>query len=152
MKCKKLTNEYLAQKLLGTTWIVPPQTLEAYLFTDDATQKVTDQTVWVINGYDKGYFFGDSYVALNGTDLIHTKMLGSITPLGDVLIAFYSGASNPISGFGKFDGKKFLMQMNTIGTISIAHWSYMVSVRPEDPWYRSLPGLRISVPNFIAQF
>lgn len=151
MKCE-FTNSCLEKRLLNTTWVVPPETLEAYVYTDENKKRVTDQTVWTISGYSNGYFFGDSYVALDGVNLLHTKLLGSVTPLGDVLIAFYSETSNTVSGYGKFTGKKFIMQMNTMGSIGVAHWSYMISVKPGDPFYQSLPSLGISVPTFISQF
>lgn len=150
MKCK-FSDKKLSKQLLNTTWIVPTRTLEAYTYTNNVIVKVADQTVWTIDRYSNGYFFGDSYTAFDAVPTVHTKLLGSVTPFGDVLISFYSEDNN-VSGFGTFDGCEFIMQMNTVSTINAAHWSYMISVRPGDIFYESLPSLGISVPTFISQF
>lgn len=151
------------QYLKDTVWIVPPSTLLAYEYLNGQHVSVLDQTVWVISNYDQGYFFGDSYTNLNGSPSSQRKLVGSITPRGDVYISFYPLSDNVqdtdiVNGIGKFvkhQGKYiFVMQMNSAqNTLTgLSHWSYMISVKPEDYFYRHLPGVNISVPAFIKQF
>lgn len=149
--------------LENSTWIVPPKTLLAYERVGEVNVAVLDQTVWVIYRYDSGYFFGDSYTAINGAATSHTSFVGSITPSGAVYITFYpitgdllsTDVVNGVGEFKKKDGKHvFLMQMNSAQNDSsgLSHWSYMISVDSHDYFYRHLPSLDISVPDFISQF
>lgn len=149
--------------LENTTWIVPPETLLAYEYLSGTSLPVTDQTVWVINSYDKGYFFGYAYASINGAPSSEKKLVGSVTPFGDVYITFFplSGTSvstDLITGVGKFKKKGckyyFVMQMNSAqnNLEGLAHWSYMISVKPDDYFYQHLPGVGLSVPDFIAEF
>ncbi len=152
------------KKLLqDTVWIVPPSTLLAYEYLNGHHVPVSDQTVWVINEYRQGYFFGDSYTTLNGAPSSHRKILGSITPSGDVYISFYPLSNSVqdtdiIEGIGKFEKRRgkyfFTMQMNSAETslAGLSHWSYMISVKPRNYFYKHLPGVDISVPEFISQF
>jgi hypothetical protein len=54
------------------------------------------------------------------------KIVGSITPYGDVPFAFYSD-ENITDGYGTFrkinSEWKFIMQMNSLGIIGLSHWS-----------------------------
>lgn len=147
----------------NTVWIVPPSTLLAYEFSDGNHIPVVDQTVWVISEYSKGYFFGESYTALDGSPSSQRKIVGSITPDGEVYISFYpisdtSQETDIIEGIGTFEKHKgkylFVMQMNSPqnSLTGLSHWSYMISVKPDDYYYQHLPSLDISVPEFIAQF
>lgn len=142
----------------NTTWIVPPQTLLAKNYNLGTTTSVSDQTVWVINTFDQGYFTGDAYTSINQVPDSHTQMVGSITPQGDVLITFYFTKNEPVNGIGVFKkicGKHtFIMQMNTSPTnfSGISHWSYMISAQLGDFFYEHLPGEDMSVPEFINQF
>jgi len=147
----------------NTTYIVPPETLLAIFFNDGTRLPVVDQTVWTINNFTFGYFFGEAYTYLNGNPSSHTKLVGSITTLGDVFITFYplSGSTNStiVNGVGRFekqnDGKYyFLMQMNSAAsaTSGLSHWSYMISVKPGDFFYEHLPGTGGSVTDFLAKF
>ena len=64
-------------------WIVPPETLPAYIYNYSGQLKIIDQTVWKFNFTDNNYIFGDSYTSLNipnETIKYSTyKMAGSIT-------------------------------------------------------------------------
>src|SRR5437868_1313842 len=132
-------------------WVVPQSTLLAYKTVDNTSIEVKDQTIWVINKYKKGYIFGTAYTLINNQPSSETTLIGSITPLGDVLISFHN--NNIItSGQGKFikkDGEwQFLMQMNTLnsissGVIGLSHWSYMVKMEDNDAEY--LPGVNLTV-------
>ena len=66
----------------NTTWIVPPSTLLAYQYSPSSYAAVTDQTVWIIDSYDNGYFFGTSYTAIiDSVSTIYSqkKIIGSVT-------------------------------------------------------------------------
>lgn len=155
-----VSDRKLKSLLTNSIWIVPKQTLKAFFIVNNITTKVKDQTVWVIDSYDSGYFFGTSYTTLNKTPQSKMKLIGSITPNGNVLISFYSGDSM-VTGIGTFSeiGKeyKFLMQMSNIissdGMVQgLTHWSYMESVTRTSYEYQNLPGVGISVPEFISLF
>lgn len=159
---KKSEDKY-KKHLENTVWIVPYATLLAYEYLEGIHIPLSDQTVWVINQVNEDYFFGDSYTALNGSPSSHRKIVGSITPKGDVYITFYplsddtqdTDIVNGIGTFKKHHGKyRFVMQMNSAqNTLTgLSHWSYMLSVKPKNYFYQHLPGLGISVPEFISQF
>lgn len=146
----------------NSTWIVPPQTLLAYLYDNANVTPVSDQTVWVISNYNQGYFSGQSYTAINNSILSKKYLIGSVTSEGKVLITFYSGTSTStdlVSGLGNLNVKSsgqcsFIMQMNSgqNGVSGLTHWSYMIPVNPGDVFYNNLPGTNMSVPEFLAQF
>jgi hypothetical protein len=146
----------------NSTWVVPPQTLLAYLYDNANTTPVSDQTVWVISSYNQGYFTGQSYTAIDNSILSQKYLIGSVTSEGKVLITFYSGSSTNtslISGIGNLNVKSsgqctFIMQMNSgqNGVSGLTHWSYMIPVNPGDVFYNNLPGTNMSVPQFLSQF
>lgn len=152
-----------APQLANTIWVVPQSTLLAYFHAGGSDTATSDQTVWVIDSANKGYFFGTAYPSLNGTPSTSLRMVGSLTPLGDVYITYYptSGSfaeTQVVDGIGRLvrSGGQFvfIMQMNSSqNPISgLSHWSYMVSVTPSSPLYKNLPGVNMSVPDYIAQF
>lgn len=144
------------------TWVVPPQTLLAYLYDNANLTPVSDQTVWVFSAYNQGYFAGQSYTAINNSTLSLRYLIGSVTSEGKVFITFYSGTSTNtdlVSGIGNLNVTSsgqctFIMQMNSgqNGVSGLTHWSYMVPVNPGDAFYNNLPGTQMSVPQFLAQF
>ena len=147
----------------NSTWIVPPQTLLAYLYDNGAATQASDQTVWVISSYNQGYFSGESYTAINENMLSEKYLIGSVTSEGKVYITFYSGTSastDLVSGLGDLSVASsgqctFTMQMNSgqTGVSGLTHWSYMIPVNPGDAYYANLPGTGgLSVPEFLAQF
>jgi hypothetical protein len=146
----------------NSTWIVPPQTLVAYLYDNADFVRVVDQTVWVMSNYNQGYFSGQSYATIDNASLSQTNLIGSVTPQGNVYITFYSStetSSTLITGLGTLTQQSngscyFIMQMNsgTNGTSGLTHWSYMVPVNPGDYFYDNLPSTNMSVPEFLAQF
>lgn len=157
------SSHFYQKHLENTTWIVPPSTLLAYQYEDGTSTAVSDQTVWVIDQYSGGYFFGECYTSINQSQLTQKNLVGSVTPFGDVFITFYpvsgvlinSDVVNGIGSFRKIDGKYcFVMQMNSApnGAGGLSHWSYMISVKPGDYFYENLPGEDMSVPDFINQF
>lgn len=157
--------------LEGTYWCVPPESLPALqLDTDDnALAWTVDQTVWQITGYRTGYFWGvcSTLTRKAGEETaergprsrpVGFAMLGSITPEGRVHLTFlpYSGPASATTGLGRAiphrDGWSLEMQMSTGSGTRMAHWAYMVPVRPEDPAWTSLPGVGISVPEMLEGF
>lgn len=147
---------------INSTWIVPPQTLLAYLYDNGNVTPVSDQTVWVISDYNQGYFRGQSYTAIDSSILSQKYLIGSVTSEGKVYITFYSGTSTStdlVNGIGTLTLKSssqcsFIMQMNSgqNGVSGLTHWSYMIAVNPGDYFYNNLPGTQMSVPQFLAQF
>lgn len=161
--CSQKKEDRYKKYLKNTVWIVPPNTLLAYEYDSGIKIPVSDQTVWVIEDYVQGYFFGSSYTSLDKVPSSQRKILGTITPNGDVYIAFYpltgdtqsTDIVNGIGTFKKYKGSyRFIMQMNSApnSTNGLSHWSYMISVKPGDYLYQHLPGVNISVPEFISQF
>lgn len=158
-----LSHSKLAKLLNNSTWIVPYETLQAFQvinMENNTIIPVSDQTVWKISAYLNGYIFGTSYTTINADPKAKTNIIGSINPYGDVLLSFYNSGANT-SGQGKFtkvnDKWQFIMQMNTLnttdqGVIGLSHWSYMISVTACDKLYHHLPGVCVSVPDFIAKF
>ncbi len=146
----------------NTIWVVPPDSLLAFEYNEGSHTAASDQTVWVIDNFRQGYFFGHSYESINQSELSQMSMLGSVTDQGDVYITFYpvdgEQSSQIVSGIGKFikkDGQYvFVMQMNSSpdDTIGLSHWAYMVSVNKHSCFYQNLPGENMSVPEFLSQF
>lgn len=158
---RKIPSDHKLEEIfINSIWIVPNITLLAYVTVNNISVKASDQTVWTIDKYEGGYIFGTAYVTIDGKPNSKTTLVGSITPLGDVLLAFHD---NDIitSGYGKFkkiNGKwRFVMQANTLNSLSVvivgvSHWSYMIQITKCDPEYFRLPGVNISVPQFISLF
>jgi hypothetical protein len=146
----------------NSTWVVPPQTLLAYLYSNATVTPASDQTVWVISDYNQGYFSGISYTSINNIILSQKYLIGSVTSGGSVYITFYSGTSTStdlVSGIGSMTASSsgqcsFTMQMNSgqSGVNGLTHWSYMIPVNPGDFYYNNLPGTGMDVPTFLAQF
>ncbi len=149
--------------IANTTWCVPPSTLLAYQYSPTSYTSVTDQTVWVIDSYDGGYFFGTSYTAIvNPPDPINyteKKIIGTVTDGGAVYITFIPsgtvGATDLVSGIGTFvslqGSYRFVMQTNAGSTTNgLSHWSYMVSINESSPYYSNLPGVNQSLPYFLT--
>ncbi len=148
----------------NTIWIVPPSTLVAYQYSSSSYTAVTDQTVWIIDSYDNGYFFGNSYTAVinsGSTTYSQKKILGTITRGGAVYITFIPSGSisttdlvNGIGTFADLQGSyQFVMQMNAGSAADgLSHWSFMISINQNSPYYYSLPGVNQSLPEFLSNF
>lgn len=152
----------------NTIWIVPPSTLLAYQYTNASPPtytSVTDQTVWVIDNYDGGYFFGNSYTEIitppSSITYSQKQIIGTVTDGGAVYITFISPGSpaftdlvNGIGVFSKLQGSyQFVMQMNSgDNSQGMSHWSYMISIDENSPYYYNLPGVNQSLPEFLTNF
>jgi hypothetical protein len=144
------------EQFTNSIWIVPRKTLTAYFTLNDEHHKVLDQTIWVINQYDRGYLFGTAYTLLDGQSSSKRTFVGSMTPKNDVLFSFYENGTITV-GQGHFQvcKNRFLMQTNSLesynGTVvGVSHWSYMIPITPCDPEYRKVPGTNMSIPEIIS--
>jgi hypothetical protein len=145
--------------LANTYWYVPAPNLPAVLYnsTTGSQTIVSDQTVFHIEDYVDGYFWGDTVTQLGSSPAVSSALLGSVTPQGKVLLTFTqtSSSSSPsiTNGFGTMERKlgKWMMenQMFTSETVQIGHWAYMVQTRPGLPSWISLPSSGESVPEFL---
>lgn len=142
-------------------WIVPPETLEAYIYNYSGQQKIIDQTVWIFNSTDNNYIFGDCYTSLNipNETIIYSsfKLVGSITNDTDRVQINFTNSNNVTTvGSGNLSYYKnapkksyFTMQMNKKDVI---HWSYMIPITSSDPYYYNLPGTGETMDEFLANF
>jgi hypothetical protein len=145
--------------LLNTYWYVPEENLLAYVVADGAVTQVQDQTVFRITDYDSGYFWGKTVVQIGEGSRTCYSLFGSVTPSGMVLLNFTSDPvtsdSTVTHGSGSMCMKAgeytMLNQMASgTATMQVNHWAYMVQTRPGDPSWESLPGVGVSVPDFLS--
>lgn len=153
-----------------TYWYVPAAYLKAYLYVNGAELPMLDQTVWHLRTAREPdrYIFGRSVASIfpanppAGYQPTYTcnRMLGSITPSGSVYISFIPTSSangtavtTGLGSFGKFkQGLAFEMQMGSGSPdVLAAHWAYMVPCARNQPCFSSLPGVGISIPEFMSQ-
>lgn len=161
-QASKKINKY-KKHLESSIWIVPPPTSFAYSHVDGLQTASSDQTVWVIDQFENGYFFGDAYVSINQNSFSHLHLIGSLTPTGGVNITFYQTNGEfkqleVVTGIGKFkkiDGQYvFVMEMNGPNDEAsrLAPQSFMINVNKGDYFYEHLPGKDMSLPEFLSQF
>ena len=155
--------------LQDSRWYVPTATLPAVELNlqTGTVRAVIDQTVWDIERYTYGYFWGRTIARLirPGTqDPIGgpacLRLLGSVSPDGRVNITFINEdqttALGAVSGIGKLSrggngrSPRFQMQMATGLTSVIAHSSYMDQCRAGQPCQARLPGTDLSLSQFLA--
>ncbi len=77
----------------GTYWYVPEKYLPALLWLTtepESYASISDQTVWHINKFEDGYFFGPLSVKFETFPVLCQFLIGSITPGGRVYITFNS--------------------------------------------------------------
>ena len=109
-------------------------------------------------------FFGMAYTAVINSDFTtysQKKILGTITSGGAVYMTFIPSGSisntDLVNGVGTFvnlqGGYQFVMQMNAGSTTDgLSHWSYMISINENSPYYYNLPGVNQSLPEFLSNF
>lgn len=146
--------------LNGTTWIVPTSGLPAYVYVPEQNQlvPVQDQTVYTITGYRNGYFWGRTAAKLGNNDVSCKALVGSVTPEGQIYLTFtdhpyIDGTSTTTIGIGTMvrKGRQWTManQMSTGSSAQIGHWAYMVQSKPSSASWYSLPGVNMTVPEFM---
>jgi hypothetical protein len=147
----------------NTYWYVTQEDLPA-IATDLATQQhqlVSDQTVWHIQEYFNGYFWGKTVVELTGRRPLCLNMVGSITPHGNVHITFTLSLpdlppelSLKTTGIGRTlrlrNELRFEMQMTTGVATLVTHWAYMRQCQEGEECNQRLPGANIPLQDFLA--
>ena len=148
----------------GTYWYVPPENLQAIKWDTEAPSAYTsidDQTVWHIERFDDGYFFGPVVVKFAGYPRLCQYMIGSITPGGRVYISFNAVQTIPLgspsitTGTGDMVKHRgawtFNMQMASgSSSTQIAHWAFMRQCTPDQQCWNDLPGTEQSIPGLLA--
>jgi len=152
--------------LAGTLWYVPTGTLPAVMLDPAAGTytAIVDQTVWSIESYTAGYFHGIAAVLLKAggrpiAPVQCMRMLGSVTPDGDVQVSFVPKADTDAEGatFGAgklaFDGTRwrFTMQMGSGGASLVAHWSYMDRCATGQACASRLPGTGRPIEDLVSR-
>jgi hypothetical protein len=150
--------------LANSYWIVPPPNLPALLSNTDnggTFIPISDQTVFYIQTYQDGYFWGKTATLLtvagqpSGPNCF--QMVGSVTPEGAVLLSFTPTGSSGVQTTGvgtmRFIKGQWTMenQMST-GSSSgqVTHWAYMAQCATGQPCMQNLPGTDLSVQQMLA--
>lgn len=149
--------------LEDTYWYVPTSGLPAYVFSsgNSKPRRTLDQTVYYISEYRNGYFWGETVAQLGTSDPTCLTLAGSVTPEGAIHLTFIPEGSNltgaPTVGVGKMRKKdrKWTME-NQMSSgpgsrLQVLHWAYMYQSWPRDSSWKSLPGVDMSVREFMAQ-
>ena len=148
----------------GTYWYVPSANLPAVEWDSSDPQNyspILDQTVWHIEHYEGGYFFGTVVAQIGVHPPQCQYLIGSVTPNGTVYITFNSLATVPVgsptltTGVGKMVLKgndwTFNMQMSSgSSSFQVAHWAFMLECTPDDECWTDLPGVQQSLPDFLS--
>lgn len=154
------------QWLADTFWYVPASNLPALLL-DAETEvlvPISDQTVFHITGYRDGYFWGRTVARLQRgpvSSVTCLSLLGSVTPEGRVLLTFtptdLTGQPTVTQGIGQMQLRQgqwtIEPQMSTgpNARFHVIHWAYMTQSDPSQPSWQSVPGVGVSIPEFLAQ-
>ena len=161
------------QWLQNTYWYVPARYLLA--LASNPTLKspipVSDQTVYHIVQFAGGYFWGPtavSYTRLAGSTAAAPaclQLVGSVTPEGKLHLTFTrlpsgtgggSSGSPPTVGVGTMTPQQGAWTMeNQMSTTAgnnllLTHWAYMYECKPAAPCFAALPGVGVSIPDFLA--
>ena len=152
-------------------WYVPDFSLTAYLFEpgNNTLKELSDQTVFHITDYSDGYFWGKTVVDTGKSFPISClSLVGSVTPEGEVLLTFTIAEPDqmtddpmptpaPTQGIGtmrfdpRFGGWTMELQMSTGPTaLQVSHWAYMVQSHEGEPSWESLPGVGVSLLDFLS--
>jgi len=162
------------QWLEGTYWYVPEENLPALQFNPaaaeaEAFQWFSDQTVFHIQRYQNGYFWGKTYVQMtplqqnldqpSSTLTSCSTLIGTVTPEGYVYLSFVldqaPGAVLTTRGVGRMQQREgqwcMENQMSSGVEDLVSHWAYMVQCKAGDPCREQLPGTEYSLQEFIEQ-
>lgn len=133
-----------------TYWIVPTTYLPAFVLANVGGTPhlvpAVDQTVWHIEAVVAGYVFGEVETNIGG-GWIHSTLVGSISPSGNVNFSFTPDDPHDALTIGggtmqQINGDWFFEMQMTSGSaaLSVTHWAYMAQVTPDDAAWSSLPG------------
>ncbi len=145
--------------LANTYWYVPTPNLPATIYnTGTGTLvPVLDQTVYHITGYRSGYFWGQTVTQFGTAAPTSSALVGSVTPQGRVLLMFTSSASS-VEGYGvmirphgQWTMENQMFSSTSSGT-QVGHWACMAQTRPGQSSWRALPGVGVSVPQFLSAY
>jgi hypothetical protein len=150
--------------LADSYWYVPPANLEAILSSTSnggTFIPITDQTVFYIQNYQAGYFWGRVSTLLTIADQTSGpncyQLVGSVTPQGSVNLSFTPTGSSgiPTTGRGtmRFIGHQWTMenQMSTSASEgTVTHWAYMLQCRSDQPCTENLPGTSLTIAEMLA--
>jgi hypothetical protein len=160
------------QWLQNSYWYVPPQYLPAVASNPSFRSPipVSDQTVYRIDHYADGYFWGITAVSFTRAEGSAAstpaclQLVGSVTPEGHVHLTFTllpaggkaTSGSTPTIGIGAMTPKQGAWtmenQMSTVaaGSVLLTHWAYMYQCKPSERCFADLPGVGLSIPEFLA--
>ncbi len=130
--------------LEGTVWYVPTGNLSATMTSadSDAVVPLRDQTVYTIDGYADGYYWGVSRAQLldpgdpasvpPDSDPTCNRMVASVTPEGTLNVSFTpkEGTNGSrVTGIGNMRRRRgewvMQLQMTTGDVFQVTHWAYM---------------------------
>jgi hypothetical protein len=149
-----------------TIWIVPPESLPAIMTSADSRKvtKLIDQTVFSIDGYSGGYFWGVVRAQLMpaSTQLpaepsekpTSKRLAGSVTPQGTLNLSFTPIGSDGdrTTGVGFMqrhdDAWTMELQMTTGTTAQVTHWAYMKYCEKDKKC--PLPAITVGAKAFLA--
>jgi hypothetical protein len=148
----------------GTYWYVPNANLPAVEWDSSDPQNyspILDQTVWHIENYEGGYFFGTVVAQIGLHPPQCQYLIGSVTPNGTVYITFNSLTDPPVgspsltTGVGKMVLKgndwTFNMQMSSGSSSNqVTHWAFMLECTSDDECWTDLPGVQQGLPDFLS--
>jgi hypothetical protein len=151
--------------LANSYWYVPPANLEA-IFSSTSNGgtfiPITDQTVFYIQTYQGGYFWGRVATILtiagqsSGPNCF--QLVGSVTPQGSVNLSFTPTGSSgtPTTGLGtmRFIRRQWTMenQMSTSASGgTVTHWAYMVQCSSGQPCMQNPPGTSLTISEMLTQ-
>src|ERR1700722_5402078 len=157
--------------LSNTYWYMPIQYLLAIASSPSlqAPIPVSDHTVYCIQHYQAGYFWGTTAVSYTtqqsqeATTPSCLQLVGSVTPEGKLHLTFTplpstqmasptptptsDSTSDPTVGIGtmvlQHGAWTMENQMSTTatGSLLLTHWAYMYQCKPEEPCFSTLPGV-----------
>lgn len=146
--------------LNGSYWYVPAENIEAILSNPHIRpMPITDQTVFYIQTYAHGYFWGLTAVQLaSGTaQPICFELVGSVTPEGAVNLSFTPTGSDGMrtQGVGSMQlhqGSWAMENQMSTGVIGeVTHWAYMTQCKGANTpcMQNPLPGSQLTLMQFL---
>jgi len=151
--------------LKNSYWYVPEESLPAVETTFDPVthQLISDQTVWHIEDFSGGYFWGKEVVKLSdNAQYLCMQLVGSITPQGEIQMTFTftlppvapPALNLKVSGVGKMQLVRGEwqpeMQMTTGVSSLVTHWAFMKQCLPGEACNHALPGVQIPLHAFLG--
>jgi len=122
---------------------------------------ITDQTVFCVEKYQGGYFWGLTSTMLTIADQTSGpncyQLVGSVTPQGSVNLSFIPIASSgvPTNGRGtiRFVENQWTMenQMSTSASEgTVTHWAYIIQCISGQQCMQNLPGTSLTLSEMLA--